>query len=277
MIRQHTDGGVTTLTIDAPATRNAFTAQMVNDLIDAIAASGDDDDVKAVVVRGEGRHFSSGFDVTDPRDFEGAPGDSRRSRLAAITEKSDWMRRILDAPKPLVVAVRGSCIGIATYLAVLADFTVVAADASLGLPEERFGSAGATWIYPFLIREIGIKRATEMVMTGRRYSGQEMADLGLVTRAVDSDALGDTVGQLTKALCSLPREGIAINRTIKRLSLDAIGHTSSFGFHAAVHPLAEQMRREDDEFNFMGYAAEHGMKAAIEERNRRFAGDWWGW
>ncbi|HQV57297.1 MAG TPA: enoyl-CoA hydratase-related protein, partial [Ilumatobacteraceae bacterium] len=176
-----------------------------------------------------------------------------------------------------VVVVRGSCIGIATYLAVLADFTVAATDASFGLPEERFGSAGATWIYPFLIREIGIKRATEMVMTGRRYSGDEMARLGLVTRAVDAAALDDSAAQLTNALCSLPREGIAINRAVKRLSLDVIGHTSSFGFHAALHPLAERMQREDDEFNFMAHAAEHGMKAAIEERNRRFAGDWWGW
>jgi hypothetical protein len=94
---------------------------------------------------------------------------------------------------------------------------------------------------------------------------------------VDADALEDATAGLAAAIASLPREGIALNRAVKHLALSVTGHLGAFDFHPATHPLAEQMQREPDELDFMALVARDGMRAAVEERNRRFEGDWWGW
>jgi enoyl-CoA hydratase/carnithine racemase len=271
------DGSAARITLQRPEKYNALTAAMVASLLDGVSRAAEDDDVKLVVVRGEGPAFCAGFDITDPADFQGGDAESLRARMNAIDTKAEWMRRLVSSAKPLVLSVHGLCIGIGTYLALVADFVVASADASFGLPEERFGSAGATWAYPFLIREVGLKRANEIVMTGRRYTADEFHTLGLITRVVPIDELELSTASLGDALASLPREGIALNRAVKAMSLATIGHLDSFTFHAGLHPHAERMRREADEFDFMAAVEELGMRSALAERERRFGGDWWGW
>lgn len=270
-------GAVATITIRRPEKRNAVTAPMVRALVDAVAELGAVDEVKCVVLRGEGSDFCGGFDVSDPRDFEGDVDDPIRARIASISEKAGWMRALLTSPKPLVVSAQGVCAGIGTYFVLVADFAIATHDAAFGLPEERFGSAGTTWAYPYLIREVGLKRANELVMTGRRFDADEAAAMGIVNRVVANADQDAATGELAAALASLPREGIALNRMIKQLALSVTGHLGAFEFHPALHPLAEHMRREPDELDFMALVARDGMRAALDERNRRFEGAWWGW
>lgn len=272
-----TEGSTAFVTLRRPEKQNALTGEMVREIIAAVERAEADDDVKAIVLRGEGKSFCAGFDVSDPDDFEGAPGDPRRARIASIREKSEWMRRLLSASKPLVVQVHGSCIGIGMYLLLVADFAIASEDAGIGMPEERFGSAGATWTYPFLILSVGMKRANEIVMTGRKLGASEAEAMGLVNRVVPRERLEAEVADLARALGSLPRDGIAVNRAARQLALSFTGHMDVFGFHAAVHPLAERLQREPDEFDFMGAIEKDGMKSALEQRNRRFGGGWWGW
>ena len=265
------------LVIDRPDKRNALTAEMVEALLAGVRRASADDDVKVIVIRAEGPAFCAGFDITDTRDFHGASDESPRARLGALREKSAWMREFLLVGKPLVVAAHGACVGIGTYLCLVADFALAADDAAFGLPEERFGSAGATWAYPFLIREVGLKRANEIVLTGRRFGAAEFRDLGLVNRVVPRAELATATDGLCAALASLPRDGIALNRAVKELSLAVVGHLDAFPFHAGLHANAERIRREPDEFDFLAAVEADGMRAALERRNREFGGDWWGW
>jgi enoyl-CoA hydratase/carnithine racemase len=268
---------VALITLNRPERRNALTAEMMESLLAGVERATLDDDVKSVVIRGEGPVFCSGYDITDPTDFQGSPDQSVRERIRSIQVKSEWMRRLLLSGKPLIASVHGLCIGIGTYLVLVADFAVVSDDAALGLPEERFGSAGATWAYPYLIREIGLKRANELVMTGRRFTASEFEALGLVNRVVPAEQLAAATDALCRALSSLPRDGIATNRAVKALALATIGHLDSFGFHAAFHTQAERIERGSDEFNFITALARHGMREATAQRDRAFEGEWWGW
>jgi enoyl-CoA hydratase len=277
LIGFETDGPTACLTLRRPEKHNALTTEMVAALLEGLDRAGADDAVKSVVVRGEGPAFCAGFDITDPADFHGGDDEPLRARLRAIEVKAEWMRRFLLSPKPLVVSVHGMCIGIGTYLALVADFVVATEDASFGLPEERSGSAGATWVYPFLIREVGLKRANEIVMTGRRFGADEFQQIGLVNRVVPTAELVAATDGLCQALASLPRDGIALNRTVKSMSLASIGHLEAFPFHSGLHPHSERIARQADEFDFIAAMEELGMRRAIEERGRRFGGDWWGW
>ena len=277
MISYEPDGATARITIRRPEKHNALTADDMRELVAAIDRADADDDVKAVVLAGEGATFCAGFDIADPAAFEGAEGASRRDRVDDVREKSGWMRSILTARTPVIVEVQGACIGIGTYLVLVADFAVVSEDANFGLPEERFGSAGATWAYPFLMLDVGLKRATEMVMTGRKYDASEAYDMGLVTRVVPRDELSDTVDDLARSLASLPRDGIAVSRSVRELALSFVGYLDTFAFHSVAHPLTERLVREPDEFDFMAAVERDGMKVAVAERNQRFSGRWWGW
>jgi enoyl-CoA hydratase/carnithine racemase len=277
IVERSTAGAVATVTIRRPEKRNAVTAEMVQALVRAVRELGSSDQVMCVVLRGEGADFCGGFDVSDARAFEGAAGDPTRTRIASVAEKADWMRDLLTCPKPLIVSAQGVCAGIGTYFVIVADFAIATRDAGFGLPEERFGSAGATWAYPYLIREVGLKRANELVMTGRRFSADEAAAMGIVNRVVDNAEQDAATADLAAAITSLPREGIALNRAVKHLALSVTGHLGAFEFHPATHPLAERMRREPDELDFMALVQRDGMRSAIAERNRRFEGGWWGW
>lgn len=272
----HRDGTTLHIRLTRPAKHNAITGPMMSVILAAVGEAGSDDDVKAIVLSGEGPSFCAGYDISDPADFDGAAGAPLRARIAAVDAKADWMRALLHSPKPLIVSAHGLCVGIGTYLALVADFVIAADDASFGLPEERFGSAGATWAYPFLIREVGLHRANEIVLTGRRFAAAEFQRYGLVNRVVAATDLDATTASLCRALATLPRDGIALNRAVKALALATIGHTAAHAFHAAIHPLAEHLPRAAEEFDFMAAVRDVGMRAAIVKRNEVF-GDWWGW
>jgi enoyl-CoA hydratase/carnithine racemase len=229
------------------------------------------------MVDGEGPAFCAGFDIGDPDDFQGAGDAPQRDRIASLEDKAQWMRSLFTARKPIILGVHGSCIGIGTYLVMVADFVIAADDAAFGLPEERFGSSGATWAYPFLILDVGMKRATEMVMTGRRFDAAEAYQMGLITRVVPRDLLAEECEALATAIVSLPREGIAVNRAVRNLALSLTGYMDAFAFHAVVHPLVEHLPRDPDEFDFMAEVDQQGLRGAIAERNRRFGGRYWGW
>jgi enoyl-CoA hydratase len=277
MIDYHAERDVARITIRRADKKNALTAGMVRDLVRRVDDADMDDAVKVVILTGEGDTFCSGYDISDPVGFEGSERASRRERIADVGEKASWMRRLFLSRTPIVASVRGPCVGIGTYLALVSDFVVADGTASFGLPEERFGSAGTTWAYPFLILEVGLKRATEMVMTGRRYGADEAQAMGLVTRLVSNDDLDGSTDELARALASLPRDGVAVSRALREVALGMTGHVNAFALHPLAHPLTERMVREPDEFDFMATVEREGLRTAISERNERFGGSWWDW
>jgi enoyl-CoA hydratase/carnithine racemase len=93
------------LTLQRAAKQNALTGAMVEEILERLAFAGADDDVKSVVIQGEGPAFCAGFDIADPSDFQGRSAETLRSRLRSIEDKSDWMRRFLLSAKPLIVSV----------------------------------------------------------------------------------------------------------------------------------------------------------------------------
>ncbi len=277
MITYERDATVARVTIRRAEKHNAVTPEMMEQLLGHLDRASADDDVKVVVLSAAGSTFCAGFDISDRDAFDGPPDATRRSRIDAVNEKAEWMRRILTTRKPLVVAVQGPCIGIGMYLVLVADFAVAGEGASFGLPEERFGSAGATWAYPYLMLDVGLKRATEIVMTGRRYTASEAHAMGLLTRVVADPDLTAVTDDLAASLSSLPRDGIAVSRAVRELALAMTGRLETFSFHAVAHPLTERLTRGADEFDFMAVVERDGMKAALDERSRRFGGGWWGW
>ena len=177
------EGGVARLTLNRPELLNAVNLQMRDELWTAFEAFRDDPDARVLIVRGAGRAFSSGADISE---FGTAPSyvEARRAR-----RERDLWGLMLHLPKPLIAAVHGFALGAGCELSLLCDLRVASDDARFGLPEVSLGyipSAGGTQTLP---RTIPPGLALGMILSGDPIDADEAFRVGLVHRVVPRDQL----------------------------------------------------------------------------------------
>ncbi|QZY27609.1 enoyl-CoA hydratase/isomerase family protein [Nocardioides coralli] len=212
-LRYQVDGSTATITLDRPQVRNAQTPAMWR----ALATLGEEipDDVRVVVVRGEGRSFSSGLDRAM---LTAGGGDGQETvadllaqpdhRIAETIEQYQRGFTFLRDPRFVsVAAVRGHAVGAGFQLALACDLRVVAQDATFGMLESTLGLVPDLTGTKPLVELVGYSRALEICVTGRLVPAAEAVDLGLALLAVPGDELDATVTDLASALAA-PMAGV---------------------------------------------------------------------
>jgi methylglutaconyl-CoA hydratase len=190
-----TSGSVATITLNRPGKRNAISAQMIADLqkaLDEIERSR----ARVVIVTGAGKAFCAGMDLDmlaaiaqqSPQENE---EDSRR--VAKL------FRRIWSFPKPMIAAVNGYALAGGCGIATLCDFTLAVPEAKFGYTEVKIGFLPAL-VSVFLTRQIGEKRARDLLLTGRLVEAQEAKEIGLVTEIVAPEELFVRAHELAEVL-----------------------------------------------------------------------------
>jgi enoyl-CoA hydratase/carnithine racemase len=261
-IRAEASGGVLTITLNRPERLNAFTETMRRELIAAFDLADADDDVRAVVVTGEGRGFCAGADLAgggatfDWR--ERAPGDG------------DWevprdgggqvSLRIFDCTKPVIAAINGPAVGVGITMTLPMDIRLAVDGAKIGFVFTRRGivpEACSSW---FLPRIVGISQAMEWVSTGRVFDAQEALAGGLVRSVHAAD-------ELLPAAYALARE-VADNTAPVSV---ALGRRLLWRMLGAEHPMAAH--RADSKAMFSrGQSADarEGVQSFLEKRDAAF-------
>ncbi|MDH4169900.1 MAG: enoyl-CoA hydratase-related protein [Acidimicrobiia bacterium] len=176
--RQHQ---VLLITLDRPDVLNAFSSEMGRQLSDALREADGDDDVRVVVVTGAGRAFCSGADFSGGAGVFGAPSDRSTFRSDPLTFHP-W-----EVRKPTIAAINGAAIGLGLTMTLQFDLRIVADDAKLGIVQVRRGVMPDLHSHWTLPRLVGHGRATELILTGRRFTGAEAAHWGMASEAVPAD------------------------------------------------------------------------------------------
>jgi methylglutaconyl-CoA hydratase len=187
-----TAAGVTTLTLDSPANRNALSSALMHDLLDGLAAARTDTAVRAVVISHTGPVFCSGADLketAETRDDGRVPAEMMADVLAAI-----W-----EFPKPVVARVGGPARAGGLGLIAAADLAVCTKEATFAFSEVRLGVIPAV-ISATVLPRLAPRAAAELYLTGDVFDGVRAAEIGLVTTAVDADALDATVAAYCASL-----------------------------------------------------------------------------
>jgi 2-(1,2-epoxy-1,2-dihydrophenyl)acetyl-CoA isomerase len=210
-IRVERDGALTVITLDRPDVLNAFDETLTSALSAAIADTGSDGSVRAVVITGAGRGFSAGQDLRDramqiDAGAELHLGDELRRRYHPLIAAIREMR------KPVVAAVNGVVAGAGLGIAVACDVRVASASASFRAAWTRVGlvpDAGSAY---FLPRIVGFGRATDMILTGDPVGADEALRIGLVTRVWPDAEFADAWRTYARALAEGATEAFALSK-----------------------------------------------------------------
>jgi 2-(1,2-epoxy-1,2-dihydrophenyl)acetyl-CoA isomerase len=254
-----TDGGAAKILLNRPDALNAWNEQFGRDLIDAISTLGADDAVRALLITGAGRAFSSGADLKETRsadDGDGVPDLS--ARLKEIYHPI--IIGIREMPKPVVAAVNGPAVGIGASLALAADLIVAAESAYFLLAFVNIGLIPDGGSTAFLPARIGLARSTEMAMLGEKVPASQALDWGMINRVVADDVLEREGQALLERLAKGPTRSYAGAKKLlnRRVYADIEGQLDA---------EADAQREQGSSQDFI-----EGVMAFIQKRDPNFTG-----
>ena len=249
-LKREDHGPVATITLNRTEVRNALNADLIQDLTKCFEELSDNENVRVVVLMGEGSIFCAGADVSYMRDsaefsYDENLEDARR--LAAM------FRAVDECPKPVVAVVRGAAIGGGAGLVAAADVVVADEGAKFAFSEVLLGIAPAA-IAPFVVRKIGYSQARALFLSGERFDATKAREIGLIHETAPPNDLDEAV---QKAVERMLRGGPEAQAAVKML-LREIETVEPLDATALMSGVISSLRAGDE--------GQEGLAAFLEKR-----------
>ena len=242
--------GIATVTMNRPRYNNAQNGRMTYELDAAFKRAVADDDVKVIVLKGAGKHFSAGHDIGTPgRDVHLSQdrvtmwydhANKEGGEFLYVREAEAYLgmcRRWREIPKPTIAAVQGACIAGGLMLAWVCDLIVATEDAFFSDPVVRMGIPGVEYFaHPF---ELNPRIAKEFLFTGDRMSAERAYQMGMVNRVSTRETLEQDVDSVARRIAEMPRLGLALTKQainhVEDLQGKKTGMDAAFAWHHFTH------------------------------------------
>jgi 2-(1,2-epoxy-1,2-dihydrophenyl)acetyl-CoA isomerase len=254
------EDGVAEITLNRPERLNAWNAQFGDELREALLTDAAGADVRAVLITGAGRGFSSGADLKEMLE-QGAAGDVPDVGEMLRVRYHPIIKGIRELPKPVVAAVNGPAVGIGCSLALACDLVWAAESAVFGLAFVNIGlvpDGGSTFLVPIAA---GKARALEMALLGEPIPAQRALEWGLINRVVADDKLAEDARGVARKLAHGPTRSYANS---KRALNNSFGKIMTEQLDLEADLQAEMVKTTD----FI-----EGVSAFVEKRDARFTGN----
>ena len=250
-------GGLAFITLNRPDKLNAINGAMLEELEQALDAAEDDDRVRAIVLRGEGRAFSAGFDLGSPAFDAGA--EAIREEL---TRDFSVIMRFWDCRKPTVAAVHGYCLGSSMEISAVCDITIAADDCRFGAPEVRYGSGIVCLVLPWIV---GVKNAKELLLTGASIDAARALAIGLVNRVVPAEELRSVSESVAREIAGNDPEAVRLTREAINLGYETAGLRRALA-QALEYDIRIETTETPESAAFDKVMKADGLKAALAWR-----------
>lgn len=272
--------GYATITLNRPEKRNALSMALLKELQDALWEADDDKQVHAVLLKGAGKDFSAGYDLTPGlsikireqlRDTNYRKGSLYEEGGATVDddvwrlEQSQRLRMtIFDMHKPVVAQVHGNCLAGGTDVALLCDILIAAEDANMGVPacKDIGTTPNSMWLY-----HLGPQWAKRLMLTGDTISGADAAKAGLVLKAVPADLLEAEVRGLMRRMGKIDIALLKANKRIINTGLELMGART---LQRLAAENDAQLHTAEVSHRFRNLSAEKGLNFALANRREQF-------
>ncbi len=274
-IRYEVENGRARITLNRPEKLNALSKDLLIELNEALWEADDNTAVHCVILKGEGRAFSAGYDLggtPQTQGFSRVRSEKNTYRGSRSIDDDAWqMERgqqnrmaIFDMHKPVIAQLHGYCLAGGTDVALLCDMIICADDTRIGFPPARDLGAlpNNMWLY-----NVGPQWAKRMMLTGDSITGAEAQQIGLVMKAVPPEYLENEVEQLADRLAMIDPDLLSANKRIINQGLELMGART------LQRMAVENDVRGHNTAAALGWSkrvAELGLKGALQQRDGKF-------
>jgi enoyl-CoA hydratase/carnithine racemase len=248
LLLRRDEDGLTLLTLNRPRQFNALSGPLLYELNGALDAIAQDGAVRVVAITGAGPAFCAGHDLKEMRALP-----SQAEVEALFAQCSSMMQKLIALPQPVIAAVNGLATAAGCQLAAQCDLAVASDNARFAVSGVNLGLFCSTPAVP-LSRNLGRKRAAEMLFTGDFIDAETALDWGLVNRVCPAERLMETVRDLANKLLAKPRDTLAMGKALFYRQLEA-----------AIAPAYADASRTIA-CNFATPSAREGVAAFLEKR-----------
>ncbi|MGD6818253.1 enoyl-CoA hydratase-related protein [Metabacillus sp. 84] len=252
-IKLEQKNGTAWLTLNRPDKLNAFTGQMNKEIVQALKAASSNEEIRCLVITGEGRAFSSGEDL-------GSIGEETDHGEIVRTRYNPMVKALAAFPKPVIAAVNGVAAGAGFSLALACDFRIASEKASFIQSFIHVGLVPDSGNHFYLPRIIGTAKALELALLGEKIDSRQAKELGLVTLIVEPDLLEQETAAFADRLAAMPTAAIGL---IKR------------AIHGSFNATLDEMLEKEAQYQrIAGLSEDHreGTAAFLEKRKPQFSG-----
>jgi enoyl-CoA hydratase len=251
------------ITLNRPDKLNALNHALRDALSAALHRAEDDDEVRVVVLTGNGRAFSAGYDMSEEAEISLTSADDWRRELAADADVTMQLWRLC---KPTICLVRGWCLAGGLETAMAADMLVCTPDARFGEPEIRYGSGPVALLMPYVLNQ---RVTRELLFTGDTIDAAEALRVGLVNRIVEADRIEEEVSRLVARIAPTPLAVLKLTKQALNRAYLCMGLAEAVEANVDLSAILNSAGTPEQE-QFDTIVRTEGLKAALAWRDTRY-------
>ena len=243
--------GIAEVVLNRPERNNAYNGEMIAELINSFTSLYNNDDVRVVLIKGNGKHFQGGADLEWLKEIGKL---NKEENIEVSRRTASAIKGLTEFPKPTIAMIHGGCFGGGTGIAAAADIVVASEDAIFSIAEARWGVMAGI-IIPHLNASIGVRNVRRYALTCERFDANEAKNIGLIHQICKKGELNNTVKPIIENL--LMCAPIALEMTKKRALIESGLILSDVKFEELV--LEHSQKRMTSE-------ATEGLNSFLEKR-----------
>ena len=260
------DDQIATITLNRPDQMNAISPDLERELHEALDEADADDSVRVIIITGNGRAFSAGYDLGREREGIDTRSEALKQWMPTDMNHTDHVMHLMELDKPIIAAVNGWALGGGFWYSLACDITIASEQAAFGQPEVRMVS-NTSFLFPALV---GWKVAARYALTGDHFGPEEAVRIGAINEVVPHDQLMTRAREMAKRLVMVPSDSVRLNKKLTTLGFHAMGLRNALQTGGLISILAHASTDAKEVEDLYEVQRNEGLTAFLRMRDNKF-------